>query len=184
MVLANASSSNSIAAVRHPCEIASTRRARHHRVYDLILDRHVRGFFRGQRLPVGDGPRIFPRLIVVRDAREQPAQFDGGQHLATLIEGGADRGGFLLRNNEHACGMGRGAGRAASGTACQPGVAKGVDGLDAKGFLHNDRIRAVAGMKPITKWGQAPSMASTMAKSVSESRRCWGGTGPYNGKLL
>jgi hypothetical protein len=114
MVLANASSSNSIAAVRHPCEIASTRRARHHRVYDLILDRHVRGFFRGQRLPVGfpvgDGPRIFPRLIVVRDAREQPAQFDGGQHLATLIEGGADRGGFLLRDNEHACGMGRGPG--------------------------------------------------------------------------
>jgi hypothetical protein len=38
--------------------------------------------------------------------------------------------------------------------AYQPGVAKGVDGLDAKGFLHNDRIRAAAGMKPITKWGK------------------------------
>jgi hypothetical protein len=46
------------------------------------------------------------------------------------------------------------------------GVAKGVDGLDAKGFLHNDRIRAAAGDETDYKVGQAPSMASTMAKSV------------------
>jgi hypothetical protein len=34
---------------------------------------------RGQRLPTGDGPGARPRLYVVGDAREQPAQLDGGR---------------------------------------------------------------------------------------------------------
>jgi hypothetical protein len=59
-----------------------------------------------QRFPAGDGPGAVPRLIVVRDAWEQSAQLEDGQHFATPIEGGADRGGFRLRYNEHPCSMG------------------------------------------------------------------------------
>ena len=42
-----------------------------------------------------------PRLRVVGDAWEQAAQLDGGRQLASLIEGGADRGGFGIGDAEH-----------------------------------------------------------------------------------
>ena len=61
---------------------------------------------RGQRLPAGDGPGALPRLRHVSDQRKQSAQLDGGRKLAFLLEGGADRGGFCLGDNEHAGRMG------------------------------------------------------------------------------
>ena len=51
--------------------------------------------------PCGNSPGAFPRLGVVRDAREQTAQFHGSGELPALLEGGADRGGFGLGDGEH-----------------------------------------------------------------------------------
>ena len=47
----------------------------------------------GQRRPASDGPGAGPRVGVIGDAGEQPAQFDSGRQLAALIEGGADHPG-------------------------------------------------------------------------------------------
>jgi len=41
----------------------------------------------GHWLPAGDGPGAGPRLLVVEDAREPPAQLNGGRELAPLLEG-------------------------------------------------------------------------------------------------
>jgi hypothetical protein len=61
---------------------------------------------RGQRLPAGYGPRALPRLHVVGDGGEQPAQLDGGRQFASLIEDGADRRGLCLADHEHPGSMG------------------------------------------------------------------------------
>jgi hypothetical protein len=61
---------------------------------------------RRQRLPIGNGPGAFPRLSIVGDGREQPAQLDGSRHLPSLVEGGTDCGGFWLGDNQHPPSMG------------------------------------------------------------------------------
>jgi hypothetical protein len=60
-----------------------------------------------QRLPPGDGSGTVPRLIVVGDAWEQSAQFDGGRELAALSVGSTDRGGVCFGDDEHPVSMGR-----------------------------------------------------------------------------
>ena len=60
----------------------------------------------GQRLPAGDGPGTGAGLRGVGDGGEQPAQLDRGRQLAALLEGGADRGGLCLGDDEHAGRMG------------------------------------------------------------------------------
>jgi len=55
----------------------------------------------GQWLPAGNGAGTFPRLRVVGDPREPPPQLDDGRQLAVLVEGGADRGGIGLGDDEH-----------------------------------------------------------------------------------
>jgi hypothetical protein len=60
----------------------------------------------GQRLPAGDRPDAGPRLHGVGDARKPPPQLDHGRELPTLIEGGADRGGIRLGDDEHLPSMG------------------------------------------------------------------------------
>ena len=62
---------------------------------------------RPQRLPAGDGAGALPRLLVVGDAGEQPPQLDRGRELAMLLEGGADRSGLSLTDDEHRWSMGR-----------------------------------------------------------------------------
>jgi hypothetical protein len=46
----------------------------------------------GQELPTSDRPYAGPRLLVVLDEREIPAQLDHGRQLAALVERPADRG--------------------------------------------------------------------------------------------
>jgi hypothetical protein len=59
------------------------------------------------------------RLLIVPDAREQPAQLDRGRQLAALIEGGSDRGGLSLGDDEHQRSMGQlDGGRQAGPTRC------------------------------------------------------------------
>ena len=55
----------------------------------------------GQRLPTGDSASTRPRLHIVGDAREQPAQLDRGRHLATLNDGGMDRVSLGLGDDKH-----------------------------------------------------------------------------------
>jgi hypothetical protein len=52
-------------------------------------------------LPPGDIPGALPRLLVVDDAGEAAAQFDGGRQFAVLLIDGADRGGIGFGDNEH-----------------------------------------------------------------------------------
>ena len=52
--------------------------------------------------PANDGPGTLPRLGVVGDAGEQPAQFDRGRELAALLISGANRGGLRFGDDEHA----------------------------------------------------------------------------------
>ena len=42
-----------------------------------------------------------PRLPVVGDAGEPPAQFNRGRKLAALLEDGPDRSSLTLRDDEH-----------------------------------------------------------------------------------
>jgi hypothetical protein len=60
----------------------------------------------GERFPVSNGPDALPRLRSIGDAREQPAQFDGGRQLASLIEDGADCCGVCFADHEHPGSMG------------------------------------------------------------------------------
>ena len=53
-----------------------------------------------------DSARAFPRRRGVSDAGEQPAKLHGGRQFASTIEGGADRRGLGLIDDEHAAGMG------------------------------------------------------------------------------
>jgi hypothetical protein len=69
---------------------------------DLVL----RPLHHLKRLPAGDDPSTRPRLRVVGDAGEQPAQLDRGGELATLFVDGADFGGVGLSDREHARSMG------------------------------------------------------------------------------
>jgi hypothetical protein len=54
-----------------------------------------------QRHPSRDAPSVCPRLRVVGDPREPPAQFDSSRQLSLLVEDRADRGSIGLGNNEH-----------------------------------------------------------------------------------
>jgi hypothetical protein len=54
-----------------------------------------------QRSPPGDAPSVCPRLRVVGDPREPPAQLDSSRQLSLLVEDGADRGSIGLGDNEH-----------------------------------------------------------------------------------
>ncbi len=65
-------------------------------------DRCARLWRRWQRLPPGDRPGMLARHGVVRHATESAPQFDSGRKLASLVEGGADCGGVLITDNEHA----------------------------------------------------------------------------------
>ena len=60
-----------------------------------LLDRHW------HRRPASDVTGAGAGGFVVPDAWKPPAQLDCGGELATLIEGGADRGGIGLRDHEH-----------------------------------------------------------------------------------
>jgi hypothetical protein len=46
-------------------------------------------------------PGALPRLRVVRDAGEKPAQLDGGRELAALLEDGADCCSLCFGDGEH-----------------------------------------------------------------------------------
>jgi hypothetical protein len=59
-----------------------------------------------QRFPAGNGPGALPGFRHVGHAGEQPAQLGGSRQLASLVEGGADRGGFCLGDDEHPRSMG------------------------------------------------------------------------------
>ena len=54
-----------------------------------------------QRRPPGDAPSVCPRLRVVGDPREPPAQLDSSRQLSVLVEDSADRGSIGLGDNEH-----------------------------------------------------------------------------------
>jgi hypothetical protein len=54
-----------------------------------------------QRRPPGDAPGACPRLRVVGDPREPPAQLDSSRQLSLLVEDSADRGSIGLGDNEH-----------------------------------------------------------------------------------
>ena len=58
------------------------------------------------RRPPGDGPGASPRLGIVGDPREPPAQLDGGRQLALLIEDSADRSNIGFGDDEHSKSMG------------------------------------------------------------------------------
>jgi hypothetical protein len=66
--------------------------------------RHAIGL---RRLPAGDGADALPRLGVVGDAREPPAQLDRSRELATLLKDGTDCGSICLGDDEHRWSMGR-----------------------------------------------------------------------------
>ena len=59
-----------------------------------------------QRFPAGNGPGALPGFRHVGHAGEQPAQLDGSRQFTSLVEGGADRGGFCLGDDEHPRSMG------------------------------------------------------------------------------
>jgi hypothetical protein len=59
----------------------------------------------GQRRPAGDGTDLFPGLLIVGDAGEPPAQFDGGGKLAVLFKHCADRGGIGFGDDIHLLNM-------------------------------------------------------------------------------
>jgi hypothetical protein len=65
--------------------------------------------------PAGNDHGALTRLGIIGDAREKPAQLDGGRELTALLEGGSDRGGFGFGYNEHAVIMGS---EAAAGKDC------------------------------------------------------------------
>lgn len=54
-----------------------------------------------QRRPPGNAPSVCPRLRVVGDPREPPAQLDSSRQLSILVEDRPDRGGIGLGDNEH-----------------------------------------------------------------------------------
>ncbi len=54
-----------------------------------------------QWCPSGNGHGTSPGMVVVRDAGEQPAQFNGRRQLAPLIEGSADKLGFRFADTKH-----------------------------------------------------------------------------------
>ena len=64
------------------------------------------GRSRRQRHPSGNDACALLRLRVVGDAGEQPAQLDSSRQFTSLIEGGADRVGFCLGDDEHGGRMG------------------------------------------------------------------------------
>jgi len=59
------------------------------------------------RPPASDGPGACLRLCVVGDARKPPPQLGHGRQFAPLLEGGADRGGIGLGDDEHDQSIGR-----------------------------------------------------------------------------
>jgi hypothetical protein len=67
-----------------------------------------------QRRPPGDTPSVCPRLRVVGDSREPPAQLDSSRQLSVLVKDSADRGSIGLGDNEHPGSM---AARTAAGKA-------------------------------------------------------------------
>ncbi len=69
-----------------------------------------------QRRPPGDAPGARPRLRVVGDSWEPPAQLDNGRQLSLLIEDGADSGGIGFGDDEHPQSM------VVSTTACKRDV--------------------------------------------------------------
>jgi hypothetical protein len=54
-----------------------------------------------QRRPPGDAPSVCPRLRVVGDPREPPAQLDSSRGLSLLVQDSTDRGSIGLGDNEH-----------------------------------------------------------------------------------
>ena len=54
-----------------------------------------------RRQPPGDAPGACPRLHVVSDPRKPQAQLNSSRQLSLLIEGGADRSGIGLGDDEH-----------------------------------------------------------------------------------
>jgi pentapeptide repeat protein len=80
------------------------------------------------RSPVGSGLQLTivthapPRLRIVRNAREQQAQFNGSREFAALLIGGADHGSLRFRDDEHRQSMGY-ADRRREGSCAAPGGA-------------------------------------------------------------
>ena len=60
----------------------------------------------GSGFHASDGAPAHPRLGVIGDAREQPAQLDRRSELAAPVERGTGGGGFGLGDGEHAGSMG------------------------------------------------------------------------------
>ena len=102
-----------------------------------------------RRFPPRDSPGAFPRLGVVGDAREVPAQLDHGGQLALLLEHTTDGGGFGFGDTEHepACtGIGATGKRQPSGRPrkADPGTAwrwqTGANPADPATFWHPSRV--------------------------------------------
>ena len=55
----------------------------------------------GRLRPSNDAPDAGPRLRIVGDPAEPPAQLKRSRQLALLLEDGADRGGISLSDDEH-----------------------------------------------------------------------------------
>jgi len=81
-------------------------------------------------LPAGNGPGTGTRVLVIRDAAEQPAKLDGGGQFAAVFVCGADSGGFFLGEDKHSRIM---AGRAMDGK----GNALRVQGNRVKEYVTN-----------------------------------------------
>jgi len=111
-----------------PAEIAAAREALERRRRTVEAAMHATAAaHRDARRPLGGPLRLFralgdasgatawagvaakaatlPRLDVVRDAREQPAQLDRGRQFALLLECSADCSGFRFGHGEHAGSM-------------------------------------------------------------------------------
>jgi hypothetical protein len=67
---------------------------------------HGRPWRQFQRLPSRDGPRACLGLLIVLDAREQPAQLDRSSELTALIERRANCRSFFFGDDEHHLTMG------------------------------------------------------------------------------
>ena len=70
-------------------------------VASLSIASSYRLLFGRQRFPAGNGASTRPRLHIVSDAREQPAQLDRGRQFTTLNEGSTDRVGLCFGDDKH-----------------------------------------------------------------------------------
>ena len=126
-----------------------------------------------QRLPAGDGPGALPRLRVVGDAGEPPAQLDRSRELAALLVDGADRSGIRLGDDEHRWSMGRRGGR--QRTAAGPSTCWRCGGLFFQGGRSNSTGSSRSGGAPVSAQSSRQPiwrpLATVTAGRPSVSRR-------------